>query len=196
MPRSRKRRRKNPLPEFIVGCIAGSALILGTVGGEKDQEVYEFDTSNGGIVLFTPVDAIERAINGATGKGGYSHIGMLLGLTNSDNQVLIVDSQPGRGVKAVPLKKYHGRQIAYIPLDDRTLAHARGAALGRLGKPYRGRRGGLTCGEFIQVCMPRRFQNQMKEKGNFPTPNSIARAFGIPAGGTETVGDLARRLKF
>lgn len=193
---ARRKRQDNPLPEFIVGCVVGSALVLGSVGGEADQEVYEFETANGGIVLFTPVDVIERTINSATGKGGYSHIGMLLGLTNDSKQVLIVDSQPGRGVKAIPLKNYHGRRITYIPLDDRTLAHARGAALSRVGKPYRGRQGGLTCGEFIYACMPRKYQAQMKEKGNFPTPNSIAKAFGIEPGGQETIGDLARRLKF
>lgn len=193
---ARKRRQQNPVGSFLVGCLAGGAFIAGTVGGEKPQELIEFDCSNGGIILFTPTNTIERAINGATGKNGYSHAAMLLGLTDENRQMLVVDSQPTRGVKAVPLKSYHGRQIAYIPLDDRVLAHARGAALSRLGRAYRGRPQGLTCGEFVAACMPGALQRKIKEQGNFPTPNSIAKAFNIPGGGQETVTDLARRLKF
>lgn len=191
-----RRRQENPVGSFLVGCLAGGALVAGTVGGEQPQELIEFDCGNGGILLFTPTSSIEKAINGATGKHGYSHVAMLLGLTDENRQVLVVDSQPTRGVKAVPLKNYHGRRIAYIPLNDRTLAHARGAALSRLGKPYRGRPKGLTCGEFVAVCMPGKLQRQIKDQANFPTPNSIAQAFGIPGGGQETVGDLAKRLKF
>ncbi|GAG09715.1 unnamed protein product, partial [marine sediment metagenome] len=30
------RRQENPVPEFIVGCVMGRALVLGTFGGERE----------------------------------------------------------------------------------------------------------------------------------------------------------------
>jgi len=192
-----QKRQENPVLEFVIGCLMGPVIVLSTIGGEREHgEVFELDDANGGIVLFTPTNVVERSINGATGRNGYSHVGMLLGLTNDGGDLLIVDSQPSHGIKASPLSRYEGRRITYIPLDDRTLAHARGGALSRLGKPYRGRRGGLTCGEFVAACMPTRLKNKMRERSNFVTPNSIAKAFGIETGGTETVTDLSKRLRF
>ncbi len=194
------RRQENPVPEFIVGCVIGGALVLGTFGGEREpQEVYECDESHGGILLIGPTNAFEKAINGLTGMGGYSHIGLLLGLTDKDQQQLVVDAQP-HGVRALPISSYEGRKATLIPLDERTLSHARGAALSRLGRPYRGgrnrNRNGLTCGELVYHCMPRSIQTKIKKEGSFPTPNSIAKAFGINTPPTQTVGDLTKKLRF
>jgi hypothetical protein len=190
-------RQENPV-KFLVGCIMGGALVLGTFGGEREpEEVYECDHEHGGILLFGPSNSFEKAINGLTGMGGYSHVGLLLGLTDKDGKQLLVDAQP-QGVRAIPIDLYDGRKAVIVPLDERTLAHARGAALGRLGRPYRGghNRNGLSCGELVYHCMPRALQGKIKMQGSFPTPNSIAKAFGIETPPTETVGELTKKLKF
>lgn len=178
----------------------GGALVLGTFGGERDpQEVYECDHEHGGILLFGPSNSFEKAINGLTGMGGYSHVGLLLGLTDKDDKQLVVDAQP-QGVRALPIERYDGRKAVIVPLDERTLAHATGAALGRLGRPYRGgrnlNRNGLSCGELVYHCMPRHLQAKIKKEGAFPTPNSIAKAFGVQGAPTQTVGELTSKLKF
>jgi hypothetical protein len=77
-------------------------------------------------------------------------------------------------VRLITLKSYVGRQVAFVPLEPHDVAHARGAALARLGRPYRGKPTGLTCGEFVRDCLPPRLAQCIR---GFPTPNTIATAF-------------------
>lgn len=195
-------REKNPwvaLP-FLLGTVTGAGLIFFKVGGSIDaqHDFRQLSDCQGGILLIAPSKSLyERGIDYTTGGNGYSHSALYLCLVDEEQHPLIVDCQHNVGVQIRPLTEFKERQIAFIPLSAADTAYARGAALARLGLPYRGRPNGLTCSEFVATCLPPAMRMQIKDK--FVTPNSIATAFKVPPpGGGHALKavDLAERLKF
>lgn len=194
------RRNRNPaLIPFALGAVSGAGIVFFRVGGSvaAEHEFMELTDCEGGIILFKPrrKSAWERGIDFATGATGYSHCGLYLCMRDNDNNPLIVDCQSKVGVQIRGLKDFTSRQVAWIPLSSSDTAHARGAALARLGMPYRGRPGGLTCSEFVEACMPMRIRQRIRSVSRAVTPNTIARAFDVKGPGP-SASELAERLKF
>lgn len=195
-------REQNPwvaLP-FLLGTITGAGLIFFKVGGSIDaqHDFKQLSDRQGGILLVAPSENLyERGIDYTTGGQGYSHSALYLCLVDEEHNPLIVDCQHNVGVQIRPLTEFKERQVAFIPLSASDTAYARGAALARLGLPYRGRPNGLTCSEFVATCLPPALRMQIA--GKFVTPNSIAQAFKVPppqGGLALKANDLAEQLKF
>lgn len=185
----RPHRETNPVVPFIIGICAGAALIFFKIGGAFDAE-YEFeelDECQGGILLFGPQQHFEYGIDISTGRWGFCHVGLYLCLTDGDGNQLICDSQRRVGVQLRSLSEYDDRPVAFVPLSAVDTAYARGRAIDRLGKPYRGRPGGMTCSEFVYDCLPTRLQQKIRNSGRLITPNAIAKAFGVPRNSTREV---------
>ncbi len=68
------------------------------------------------------------------------------------------------------------RAIERIPLTRNETDYARGAAQALLNQktPYRGRRGGLNCAEFVVACLPRKWRSDLPKN---PSPNDLAKVW-------------------
>lgn len=186
----RPAREANPILPFAVGMCAGAALIFFKIGGALDREFefVEMDECQGGILLVGPQKHDERVIDISTGRGGFCHVALYLCLTDGDGRPLAIDSRRRVGVQLRYLDEFEGRPVVFIPMSATDTAYARGRAIDRLGHPYRGRPGGMTCSEFCYDCLPRRIQTKInKSPLGIVTPNSIARAFEVPRNWNEMV---------
>lgn len=185
---------------FFLGTLTGAGLVFFKVGGSVHTEpvVHRIEEGEGAVLLVGPrqKSLYEKSIDVMTGRTGFSHCALYLCMVDDDDNPLIVDCQSTVGVQIRALSEYKDRRVALIPMNPVQTAHARGAALSQLGRPYRGRPQGLTCSEFVASCLPPSMRAKLNTK-KMVTPNSIAKAFGVNVDPEpQTADDLVQRLKF
>lgn len=194
-------RVENPVPASIAfgsavaGALIGSALTISKLGGNPPEptEFEEIPDYEGNILLFPRHGSftISRMIDAATGKVGYSHTGLDLGWVDPEGTPLHVESYGGQGVRLVRPDTYPRAPIQ-IPLSAADTAYARGVAeaLLKARTPYRSHPGGITCSEFVAMCLPKRWRKNIPPN---PTPNDLAQIWLGPEGAPRS--PLPRRLK-
>lgn len=170
---------------FGAGLLCGAgALFFGVGGAQSRVDAYhDLADETGGVVLIGPGTWQGKVIDAATGRGGFAHCGLYLGMVDKGGGPLLVHCYRRRGVEITALSTFDGCLLVWIPMDHLETTHARGAAMALLGAPYRGRGPGLTCGEFVMRCLPRNVQQEIRQNvgHDMVTPNDLARAFGATA---------------
>lgn len=162
-------RAPNPLPllaltaGFGTGVLCGASLVFFRLGGAKldHGEYVELEDIEGAVLLFGDDGSlVDKVIDAATGTTGICHAGLWVGLTDREGEPLFVEAWAKDGVRLVRPDHHEGREVVVIPLSAEETAYARQAALRHLHArtPYRGRRGGMTCSEFVVACLPPRLR--------------------------------------
>lgn len=168
----------------VTAFTAGAAGTFRGLGGNPEAidpgEYIELDEYEGAILLFPTADTwVGKTVDYFTGEKGFSHVALDVGLVNQEGEPLYLDSWGTEGVN-LRTASFFDREPLRYPLTPKQSAHARSVGLHLLHSrtPYRGRRGGKTCSEFVVACMPRSFVRQLHLPRD-PTPNDLAMALGL-----------------
>lgn len=134
------------------------------------------------ILVLAPFDRVGRAIDRVTGRTGFSHVCLELGLGDlRDPTCLEID--PQRGVELVERSSIvRQRQLVRIELPLRVAPYVRRRALPWIGRSYsypamllqptRLPVPGVYCSRVVAACLPDALRRQV---GDSPTPADFLR---------------------
>jgi len=188
MTRTRRKKKENPTwlaltGAALAGTALGAAATFRGVGGNPEwrDDYIELEEFEGAVLMFpvTGARGLGWAVNQVTGKRGYSHCALDVGVVDQEGTPLWIDSWAGEGVLLRPPDRFE-RDPVRVPLSPAEASHARAVALHMLheGTPYRGRTGGRHCSEFVIACLPK---STVEKYGisKDATPNDLAVCFGL-----------------
>jgi hypothetical protein len=130
-----------------------------------------------------------RAIDAATGRGGYYHCTLDLAELDADGRRLIVDALPRRRAHRHPWDGYAGVEGVAVELAPLDGAEVYGAARTLIGTPYTlaayGPGRGLPCSGLVYHCLPAHLRARVHEACGYEgpagtvSPNQLAAALGV-----------------
>lgn len=160
---------------FALGVITGvglTAAVLASLqggGGGVPAVGHVADCDGAALWLFAPSDAASsRAIDEATGGGGYSHALLETCELGADGEPLAIECRVGEGVVRVPLEdalaRYEGRPWARVVFTGGDGRELYGCARARVGSRYDAMdvvvehgltdHTGITCSALVGECLP------------------------------------------
>lgn len=174
----RKEKEGNPVGLILTAvsaAAAASAITYATIGGPRGTVLIfeEIAGYEGSVLLMRKSGAVGHIVDDSTGRGGFSHAAIDLGWVDDEGKAVCVESLALHGVRVTSIED---RSIERIQLTAAETTYARGAAQALLTQktPYRGRRGGLNCAEFVVACLPRSWRADLPKN---PSPNDLAKAW-------------------
>lgn len=176
------RRKNNPVGLLVTalgGAVAGSMITYATIGGSGDNILIfeEVEDYEGSVLMMMRTGFVGHVVDDLTGCDGWSHCALDLGWIDEKGHPVYVESIARHGVRVSRIDT-ESREIHRIPLTVAETNYARGAAQAFLGNktPYRARRGGLNCAEFVVACLPRSWRKNVPKT---PSPNDLVRAWSM-----------------
>jgi hypothetical protein len=153
-------------------------------------------------VVLVGVDdsAIARGIDATSGSGGWSHVYLDPCRIDEGGARLVIDYTAEGGVHWTDAARYGSRPRAYIELDG-TMGHeVYGCVRAKLGAPFDIAKllarvdTDEVCSGLIANCFPPALRRAIRSDGRCPTPNDIARAFGVHAGQRVRASTITQQL--